>query len=236
LAVKRFSVSPGERIGILGTVGSGKSTLLRVLAGLYKPTQGRVLLDGLDISHLARETLSRHVSYVQQDHRLFEGTLRQNLLVGLPNPGDDVIKAAMAQTGLLDQVASHPMGLDLPITEGGRGLSGGQKQLLVFTRMLLAKPKVMLLDEPTASMDGGTEVRCLNALLGPELATNTLILVTHKPGILSLVSRVVVMSRGQILMDGPRDAVLAQLHPKSHEESVARPSKEVVAVGVGASV
>lgn len=236
LAVKHFSVSPGERIGILGTVGSGKSTLLKVLAGLYKPTQGRVMLDGLDISHLARETLSRHVSYVQQDHRLFEGTLRQNLLIGLPNPGDDVIKAAMAQTGLLDQVASHPMGLDLPITEGGRGLSGGQKQLLVFTRMLLAKPKVLLLDEPTASMDGGTEVRCLNALLGPELVSSTLILVTHKPGILSLVSRVLVMSRGQILLDGPRDTVLAQLNPKAQVESVTRPSKEFVAVGAGASV
>jgi ATP-binding cassette subfamily C protein LapB len=155
--------------------------------------------------------MSRHVSYVQQDHRLFEGTLRQNLLVGLPNPGDDAVKAAMAQTGLLDLVAGHPMGLDLPISEGGRGLSGGQKQLLVFTRLVLSKPKVMLLDEPTASMDGGTEARCLNALRSPDLASATLVLVTHKPSMLSVVSRVLVMSKGQIVMDGPRDAVLAQL-------------------------
>lgn len=211
LSVKRLIVTPGERIGILGAVGSGKSTLLRVMAGLYRPSEGRVLIDGLDLSHVARETLSRHVGYVQQDHRLFEGSLRQNLLVGLPNPGDDVVKAAMAQTGLLEMVAAHPMGLDLPIFEGGRGLSGGQKQLLVFTRMVLAQPNVMLLDEPTASMDGGSEARCLNALRSPQLVASTLVLVTHKPSMLSVVNRVLVMARGQIVMDGPRDAVLAQL-------------------------
>jgi ATP-binding cassette subfamily C protein LapB len=235
VAIKRLAVSPGERIGILGTVGSGKSTLLRMVAGLYRPTEGRVLIDGLDVSHVARETMSRHVCYVQQDHRLFEGTLRQNLLIGLPNPGDDAIKAAMMQTGLLDQVAAHPMGLDLPISEGGRGLSGGQKQLLVYTRMVLAQPKVMLLDEPTASMDGGTEMRCLNALVSPPLASSTLLLVTHKPSVLSVVNRVLVVSRGQIVMDGPRDAVLAQLSQNAQAQAQAeskRPAQMAVANAV----
>jgi ATP-binding cassette subfamily C protein LapB len=227
LQVRQLLVGQGERIGILGTVGSGKSTLLRVMAGMYRPTEGRVLIDGLDVSHVARESMSRHVSYVQQDHRLFEGTLRQNLLVGLTNPGDDVVKAAMAQTGLLDLVAGHPMGLDLPISEGGRGLSGGQKQLLVFTRLVLSKPKVMLLDEPTASMDSGTEARCLNALRSPDLAPATLILVTHKPSMLSVVNRVLVMSKGQIVMDGPRDAVLAQLS----QNAQAAPPKAAGQVG-----
>ena len=231
VSIKRLAISPGERIGILGTVGSGKSTLLRMVAGLYRPTQGRVLIDGLDVSHVARETMSRHVCYVQQDHRLFEGTLRQNLLIGLPNPGDDVIKAAMMQTGLLEQVATHPMGLDLPITEGGRGLSGGQKQLLVFTRMVLAQPKVMLLDEPTASMDGGTEMRCLNALVSPQLASSTLLLVTHKPSVLSVVNRVLVVSRGQIVMDGPRDAVLAQLSQNMKPETAPKRAAQAIAHG-----
>lgn len=238
LSVKRLTVTAGERIGILGTVGSGKSTLLRVMAGLYQPTEGRVLIDGLDVSHVAREAMSRHVGYVQQDHRLFEGSLRQNLLVGLPNPGDDVIKAAMTQTGLLDLVAAHPLGLDLPIFEGGKGLSGGQKQLLVFTRMVLAQPKVMLLDEPTASMDVGTEARCLNALRSPQLASSTLVLVTHKPSMLAVVSRVLVMSRGQIVMDGPRDAVLAQLSKNTQAEPgavrQASPAGAAEAVGVSA--
>jgi ATP-binding cassette subfamily C protein LapB len=115
------------------------------------------------------------------------------------------------------------MGLDLPIFEGGRGLSGGQKQLLVFTRMVLAQPRVMLLDEPTASMDGGTEARCLNALRTPAMAASTLVLVTHKPSLLGLVSRVLVMSRGQVVMDGPRDAVLAQLSKNAQPE--ANPSR-----------
>ena len=234
VSVKRLTVVAGERIGILGAVGSGKSTLLRAMAGLYRPTEGRVLIDGLDVSHVAREAMSRHVGYVQQDHRLFEGTLRQNLLVGLPDPGDDAIKAAMAQTGLLDLVAAHPMGLDLPIFEGGKGLSGGQKQLLVFTRMVLAQPKVMLLDEPTASMDVSTEARCLNALRSPQLASSTLVLVTHKPSMLAVVSRVLVMSRGQIVMDGPRDAVLAQLSKKNQAEPGA--ARQVPSAGAAQAV
>ena len=231
LQVKQLTVAAGERIGILGAVGSGKSTLLRVLAGMYRPTEGRVMIDGLDVSHVARESMSRHVSYVQQDHRLFEGTLRQNLLVGLPNPGDDVVKAAMAQTGLLDLVAGHPMGLDLPISEGGRGLSGGQKQLLVFTRLVLSQPRVMLLDEPTASMDGGTEARCLSALCGPQLGPSTLILVTHKPSMLSVVNRVLVMANGQVMLDGPRDAVLAHLS-KNAQAQPAKTAASGGAVGV----
>ena len=232
LSIKRLSINPGERVGVLGTVGSGKSTLLRVMAGLYRPTEGRVLIDGLEISQVARESMTRHVSYVQQDHRLFEGSLRQNLLVGLPNPGDDAIKEAMSRTGLLELVAGHPMGLDLPIFEGGRGLSGGQKQLLVFTRMVLAQPKVMLLDEPTASMDMGAESRCMQVLNEGLQAGGTLVLVTHKPSMLAIVSRVIVMARGQIVMDGPRDAVLAQLNKNAQTEAANRATP--AAVGVGA--
>lgn len=222
LSLKRLSIAPGERVGILGTVGSGKSTLLRVMAGMYRPNEGRVLIDGLDISHVARESMTRHVAYVQQDHRLFEGTLRENLLVGLPNPGDDAITQAMSRTGLLDLVSNHPMGLDLPIFEGGRGLSGGQKQLLVFTRMVLAKPKVMLLDEPTASMDMNAEVRCMKVLNEDAFAGSTMVMVTHKPSMLASVSRVIVMARGQIVMDGPRDAVLAQLGKNATSEAANR--------------
>lgn len=231
LNIKRLSINPGERVGVLGTVGSGKSTLLRVMAGLYRPTEGRVLIDGLEMSQVARESMTRHVSYVQQDHRLFEGSLRQNLLVGLPNPGDDAIKEAMSRTGLLELVSGHPMGLDLPIFEGGRGLSGGQKQLLVFTRMVLAKPKVMLLDEPTASMDMGAETRCMQVLNEGLQSGGTLVLVTHKPSMLAIVSRVIVMARGQIVMDGPRDAVLAQLNKNAQTEAANRANPEAVVAG-----
>lgn len=231
LNIKRLSINSGERVGILGTVGSGKSTLLRVMAGLYRPTAGRVLIDGLEMSQVARESMTRHVSYVQQDHRLFEGSLRQNLLVGLPNPGDDAIKEAMSRTGLLELVSGHPMGLDLPIFEGGRGLSGGQKQLLVFTRMVLAQPKVMLLDEPTASMDVGAESRCMQVLNEGLQSGGTLVLVTHKPSMLAIVSRVIVMARGQVVLDGPRDAVLAQLNKNAQPEAANRANPAVVGAG-----
>lgn len=211
VSVAQLTIAPGERIGILGPIGSGKSTLLRLLSGLYHAQQGRILIDGLDITHVSREVLSRQVGYLQQDHRLFQGTLRENLLIGLPDPGDDVLQQVMERTGMSRLVANHPKGLERPIMEGGKGLSGGQRQLVAFTRLALAKPDVLLLDEPTASMDDEQEGRCLAVLAQEANAGKTLLVVTHKPSLLPLVNRLIVVVGSRIVLDGPRDAVLQKL-------------------------
>jgi len=213
LSITQLEIKPGEKIGILGPIGAGKSTLLRLLAGLYVPQQGRVLVDGLDLAHISRQVVTRKIGYLQQDHRLFLGTLRENLLIGLPDPGDDVLQTALARSGLNRLVGSHPKGLALPIMEGGKGLSGGQRQLVAFTRLLLWQPSILLLDEPTASLDAEQENRCLHVLT-EELKTplKTLIVVTHKPSLLPLVDRIVVVAGNRIVLDGPRDKVLAQLN------------------------
>lgn len=205
-------VRAGERIAILGAIGSGKSTLLKLLSGLYAPTEGHILLDGLDTQQISRESLSDEVGYLQQDHRLFQGTLRENLLIGMPTPPDDVLNQALKQTGLIRLVSGHSSGLDLPISEGGKGLSGGQKQLVAFTRLILTKPSVWLLDEPTASMDNMQEQQCLQAL-AQELQdpSKTLIVSTHKTALLQLVDRLIIMQNGRIVMDGPKQMVLDQL-------------------------
>lgn len=211
LRVPQWQLAPGERVGVVGPVGSGKSTLLRLLTGLYQPQQGRVLLDGLDMGHISRQVISREVGYLQQDHRLFAGNLRENLLVGLPDPGDQALHEALKRSGLIRLVASHPRGLELPIFEGGKGLSGGQRQLVAFTRLLLARPSICLLDEPTASMDEEQERRCLGVLSELLTPQTTLVVVTHKPSVLPLVQRLVVVAGGSIVLDGPRDEVLARL-------------------------
>lgn len=211
LRVPRLHIQPGERIAVVGPIGSGKSTLLRVLTGMYVPQSGRVLLDGLDMSHISRLALSRQIGYLQQDHRLFQGTLRENLLIGLPDPGDEAILHAMHRTGMDRVVAAHPKGLDRPIVEGGRGLSGGQRQLVAFTRLLLCRPRIILLDEPTASMDDEQERRCLSVLAEEAQAGATLVIVTHKLNVLPLMDRVVVMVGNGIVRDGPRDAILNEL-------------------------
>lgn len=211
IQIPALEIRPGERIGILGPIGSGKSTLLKLLSGLYAPTEGRILLDGLDLFQISRDTVSEQVAYLQQDHRLFEGTLRENLLIGMPDPGDDVIQEAVRRTGLINLIASHSQGLDLPIFEGGKGLSGGQKQLVAFTRILLNRPSVLLMDEPTASMDGRQEQRCIEVLENELDETKTLILSTHKTPLLRLVNRLIIISGNKIVMDGPRDDVLKRL-------------------------
>lgn len=208
LDVSQLVIKSGERIAILGPIGSGKSTLLKILAGLYAPTKGRVLLDGLDIHQISRETLSERLGYLQQDHRLFQGTLRDNLLIGMAAPNDDVLQDALNKTGLINLVASHSSGLDLPISEGGRGLSGGQKQLVAFTRLLLTKPDVFLLDEPTASMDNRQEQRCLHVLQHELTKGQTFIVSTHKTALLDLVDRLIIMDNHRIVIDGPKQAVL----------------------------
>lgn len=229
--IKRLTIRPGERIAILGPIGSGKSTLLKVLAGLYAPTKGRILLDGLDIHQISRETLSERLGYLQQDHRLFQGTLRENLLIGMPAPDDDLMQEVLMKTGLINLVSSHSSGLELPISEGGRGLSGGQKQLVAFTRLLLSKPNVFLLDEPTASMDNRQEQRCIQVLKHELTEGQTFIVSTHKMALLELVDRIIIMDNQRIVMDGPKQAVLDELgkneqaKPQGTVQSRGKPSK-----------
>ena len=220
-SVKGLAIGPGERVAVIGPIGSGKSSMLKLLAGLYRPTAGRVLVDSLDLAQVSQQVISQHIGYLQQEHRLFQGTLRENLLIGMPDPGDDAIQAALKRSGLVQLVAGHPRGLELPIQEGGKGLSGGQRQLVAFTRLLLTRPAVLLLDEPTANMDLAQEMRCL-AVLREEAAMphRTLVVVTHKPSLLPLVDRIIVVSGHQVVMDGPRDAVLARLKPAATDAAL----------------
>ena len=217
LLVPSLQIRPGERIAVLGGVGSGKTTLLRVLSGMYKPQEGRVTLDGVDLDLIAKSSLAARTGYVPQDGRLFAGTLRENLILGLKDPGDDAILAAAERTGLLEAViAPDQRGLERTIAEGGTGLSGGQRQLVHVTRALLRQPTIWLLDEPTASMDHGLELKVIQALQD-ELRANarhTLVLVTHKPQMLALVDRIIVFAQQRIVMDGPRDVVLQKLTEK----------------------
>jgi ATP-binding cassette, subfamily C, bacterial LapB len=212
LKIPALHIREGDKVGILGPIGSGKTTLLRLLSGMYKPYLGTVRFDGVDISHISKPVLAESVGYLQQDGRLFAGTLRDNLLLGLVDPGDSAVLEMTKLSGLYERlVGVHPKGLNLPIFEGGTGLSGGQKQLVNLTRVFLRRPKVWLLDEPTASMDRNLEVKVLQALESQLRPENTLCLVTHKPELLRLVNRVIVVVGHQIVMDGPRDEVLQKL-------------------------
>ncbi|MBA3057789.1 MAG: ATP-binding cassette domain-containing protein [Gammaproteobacteria bacterium] len=211
LEIERLEIKAGERVGLLGAIGSGKSTLLKLCSGLYRPTEGKLFLGGLDVALLTQAVAREALGYLPQDARLFSGTLRDNLLLGLPDPGDESILLAAQRTGLIELIGAQPKGLALEITEGGRGVSGGQKQLIMLTRTLLASPRVWLLDEPTGAMDSMTEARVVSLLREITGAGATLVAATHKTALLPLFDRLIVLQNGRILLDGPRDAVLAKL-------------------------
>jgi len=225
LSIKTLDILPGERVGVMGPVGGGKSTLLKILAGLYRPQLGSVYLDGVDMALVARPFLSENIGYLQQDVKLFQGTLRDNLVLGFPDPGDAKILEVSQATGLCDLIRAHPKGLDLPIGEGGNGVSGGERQLIGFTRILLANPRILLLDEPTAAMDERTELRCISALANSLTPSHTLIIVTHKPLIATLVSRLLIV-RGEVAVDGPKEAVLAHLQELASKSISQKQSTE----------
>jgi len=209
--VSSLCFRPGEKVAIIGPVGSGKSTLLKLVSGLYAPQQGNVLLDGCDMQQISPDFMREKVGYLPQEVRLFNGSLRSNLTLGLPTPSDEKILSACESTGLISLMQSRPEGLELPISEGGRGLSGGQKQLVGLTRLLIMSPRIMLLDEPTASMDSELEIRVMNEIFKSQDSDALTIVVTHKKAVLSQVDRIVVVSGGSVAMDGPRDAVLAKI-------------------------
>lgn len=204
-------IRPGEKVAILGPIGAGKSTLLKIMAGLFAPGEGQVLLDGLDIQQIDRARLSARLGYLPQDVKLLAGSLRDNLTVGLGDVTEAALLDACRGIGLDQLIASHPQGLDMPIFEGGKGVSGGQKQLIALTRLLLSRPAAWLLDEPTAAMDEATEQKSLAALRQAIASEQTLILVTHKPVLLGLVDRFIVLLPGGGVIDGPKSTVLDRL-------------------------
>lgn len=215
IEVSGLAFNPGDRVAVIGAVGSGKSTMLKLMAGLYRPLEGRVFLDGVDVSQLSTDFLRTHVHYLPQDSRLFNGTLRENLILGLAeDPGDEAILTAARETGLDRAIAAHPRGFNLRISEGGAGLSGGQRQLVTLTRLLMSRRNLMLLDEPTSSIDGPLEEQCATALMKAVDPNGVVVMVTHKNSLVRFANRIIVMDRGKIVMDGPRDVVLSNLRQK----------------------
>ncbi len=203
-------IEPGERVAFVGKIGSGKSTLLRMIAALYQPTEGQVKIDNLDIRQIDPADFRDQVGYVTQDLRLFRGTLRENIFLGRPNVTWEAFMQVVELTGL-DKIAdAHPLGYDMPIGSMGLGLSGGQRQLVALARALVTNPKILLMDEPTSAMDMQTEL-----LFTKRLATiaegRTVVIVTHRPSLLSVVDRVVVMDSQRLVADGPKERILAML-------------------------
>lgn len=211
LSLPTLTIRSGEKIAILGSIGAGKSTLLRLLAGFYKPTEGKVMIGGLDISHISRHRLTQEIGYLPQEAKLFSGTLRDNLTFGINGISDEDILKACNTTGLIAYVNTHPKGLDAPITEGGNVVSGGQRQLIALTRVIIATPSVWLLDEPTANLDDRSEQILIHQLRDTIKSDETMIVVTHKPQILSLVSRIIILGNEGIVMDGPKEEILRKI-------------------------
>ncbi|WLG64672.1 MULTISPECIES: type I secretion system permease/ATPase [Pseudomonas] len=205
-----LSIRPGERIALLGRNGAGKSTLLQALGGAMDLSSGETTLDGIALAHLDPADLRRDVGLLSQQARLFHGTLRDNITLGAGQASDQEIIAALTVTGALDFVRQLPKGMDHLVLEGGLGLSGGQRQSLLLSRLLIRQPQVLLLDEPTAALDDVTE-RLLLEKLATWTQGRTLVVATHRVSVLQLVERIIVLDNGRIVIDDHRDAALARL-------------------------
>lgn len=209
LQVPALRIRAGEKVAVLGRNGAGKSTLLQLLGGMQMPQEGQILLDGLKLSLIDPADVRRDVALLGQNASLFFGSLRENLALGQPLASDDEIFRALKQAGALPFVQALPDGLDHPVLEGGRGLSGGQRQSLLLARTLLRQPPVLLLDEPTAWMDEHTERQIIEGLT-PWLRGRTLIVATHRLSILQWVDRVLILDGSRIVTDDSRENVLAR--------------------------
>ncbi len=203
-------IKPGEKVAILGRIGSGKTTLEKLILGLYQPSSGAVLVDGIDLRQLDPAELRRQIGYVQQDVMLFYGSLRDNLTMGAPLADDAAVVKAAEVAGLLPLVNAHPQGFDMVVGERGESLSGGQRQSVAIARAVINDPPILLLDEPTAAMDHSSEEE-LKKRLRDFATTKTVLLVSHRTSLLDLVDRIIVMDGGRIVADGPKEQVITAL-------------------------
>jgi ATP-binding cassette, subfamily C, bacterial LapB len=209
-----FKIESGEKVGIIGRVGSGKTTVGRLLLGFYDAKEGRILVDGVDSRQYDPSDLRTGIGFAMQDTDLFFGKLRDNIALGKPEATDEEILQAARLSGVESFIAGHPMGYDMPISEGGRSLSGGQKQAIGLARVLIRKPRVLFLDEPTAHFDVRSEAEFLERLKAIRGERMTIIISTHRLSLLSMVDRLLLFDNGRLVADGPRDKVLAILQGK----------------------
>ena len=218
-----FKVEGGERIGIIGRVGSGKTTVGRLLLAFYEPQEGRILVDGVDSRQYDPADLRTGIGFAMQDTDLFFGKLRDNITLGYPSASDEDVLAAARLSGVEGFIAGHPMGYDMPISEGGRSLSGGQKQAIGLARVLIRKPRILFLDEPTAHFDVRSEAEFLERLRALQDSEMTIIISTHRLSLLGMVDRLLLFDNGRLVADGPRDKVLALLQGKPAGTEPATP-------------
>jgi ATP-binding cassette, subfamily C, bacterial LapB len=205
-----FTIQPGEHVALLGRVGSGKSTIARLILGLYPPEEGLVMIDGTDIRQLDPLEMRRYIGAALQESVLLTGTVRENIGLARAHVDDDELLRSAELSGTHSFMGTIANGYDLRLADRGEGLSGGQRQSIALARALAGRPPVLVFDEPTSAMDAQTETNLIGRLRD-ELKDRTLVLITHRPPLLALVSRILLIERGKVAMDGPRDEVLKQI-------------------------
>ena len=205
-----FVIEPGEHVGIIGAVGSGKTTIERLILNLYQPDAGSIQIDGVDVRQIDPADLRRNIGVVQQFPYLFFGSVRENITLGHESVPDTTVLRAADMAGVMSFLRDSEAGLETQIGERGENLSGGQRQAIAIARALLYDPPILLLDEPTASIDPGSERR-LYGHLKEMIRGKTILLVTHKSAVLGLVDKLILMDRGRIIAAGPRDEVIQKL-------------------------
>lgn len=209
-----LKIQEGEKVAILGRNGSGKSTLIKLASGLFKSSDGLVMYDGVDIRQLHTEDLSKSIGIVLQDVQLFSGSVRENITMGRENISQEDLVNASKLSGLDEFISKVPGGYDLQLSDGGKGLSGGQRQAIALARSIVHKPSHFILDEPTSAMDMNAENLFINQVRSL-LQNSTMLIVTHRMPLLNLVDRIIIMNEGQIVEDGPKDQIIQKLNPSS---------------------
>jgi ATP-binding cassette subfamily C protein LapB len=206
-----FAIEPGEHVALIGRVGSGKSTIARLLLGLYEPEEGVIMLDGTDIRQLDPIDLRRRIGNAMQESMLLSGTVRENIVLGRAGIDDEEMVRAAELSGTHQFIGQIANGYDRRLADRGEGLSGGQRQSIAIARALVGRPPVVLFDEPSSAMDQQTEGALLDRLT-TELEGRTFVVITHRTPFLRLVSRVIIIERGKVIADGPRDQILQKLN------------------------
>lgn len=213
-----FHIKAGEKVAILGQIGSGKSSIQKLLLALYKPTEGTVSIDGTHISQIDPAELRSNIGYIPQDIHLLNGTVLSNITLGNPHIQRDALEQSLIVSGLVRVLKAHKDGLSMQVGEAGSHLSGGQRQAVAVARAIAQQANILLFDEPTSAMDAALENQVIHNLKQYMSAQQTLILVTHKPSLLHLVDRIIVMEDGKVIADGPKDTVLTTIMPKQRKE------------------